>query len=145
MFSNPNYTTLDLSFLKNKGKESYDVIRRFFLLLKAEENEGRVSKWNIERASLTPCRMYWTARDNRNGQTLIFHAPGFSIKVKGAVFQGGIIICRTLRGEYFIFRFNDEKNTVTPTPFVKDDQLISTIDRLINGLPMFTQQNKFNS
>jgi len=89
--------------------------------------------------------MYWTARDNRNGQTLIFHAPGFSIKVKGAVFQGGIIICRTLRGEYFIFRFNDEKNTVTPTPFVKDDQLISTIDRLINGLPMYIQQSKFNS
>ena len=143
MFSNPNYTTLDLSFLKNNGKESYDVIRSVGKMM--AENQGRVRTWNIEHASYTPARMYWTARDNRTGKTYIFHAPGFSIKVKGATFQGGLMIFRDKVGEYFIFRFNDEKNTVTPTPFVKDDQLISTIDRLINGLPMYIQQSKFNS
>ena len=145
MFSNPNYTTIDLSFLKNKGKESYNVIKRFFHLLKAEENEGRVSKWNIERASLTPCRMYWTARDNRNGQTLIFHAPGFSIKVKGAVFQGRIMIYRNKAGDYSLFFFDHVKHTVAPYSYVEEGQLIATIDRIINGFPMYIQQNKFNS
>ena len=110
-----DYTTLDLSFLKNNGKESYDVIRSVGKMM--AENQGRD----------------------------IFHAPGFSIKVKGATFQGGLMIFRNKVGEYFIFRFNDEKHTVTPTPFVKDDQLITTIDRLINGFPMYIQQNKFNS
>lgn len=143
MFSNPNYTTINLSFLKNKGKDSYEVIRRFMEM--TAENEGRVRSWNIERASLTPSRMYWTARDNRTGETLIFHAPGFSIEVKGATFQGRIMICRTLRGEFFVFLFNDEKNTVTPSPLVKEDRLITALDHVINGFPMYIQQNKFNS
>ena len=54
-----DYTTLDLSFLKNTGKESYDVIRSFGKMM--AENQGRVRTWNIEHASYTPARMYWTA------------------------------------------------------------------------------------
>jgi hypothetical protein len=143
MFTNPNYTTIDLSFLENHGKESYDVIRD--VRQRMAENEGRVRTWNIERASLTPRRMYWTARDNRNGQTLIFHAPGFSIKVKGATFQGGLMIIRDKTGDYHFFLFDLVRHTVMPYSFVKEDQLITTLDRLINGFPMYIQQSKFNS
>lgn len=143
MLRNPNYTTINLSFLKNKGKESYDVIRRFMEM--TAENEGRVRTWNIERSSLTPGKMYWTARDNRDGKTYIFHAPGFSLEVKGATFQGGLMIYRGKAGDYFIFFFDHEKHTVAPYSYVKEGQLITTIDRIINGFPMFTQQNKLNS
>ncbi len=144
MFSNPNYTTIDISFLKNKGKESHDVIKRFFHLLKAE-NEDRVRTWDIESASLTPSRMYWTARDNRNGQTLIFHAPGFSIEVKGTTFQGGLMIYRNKAGDYSLFFFDHVKHTVAPYSYVKEGQLIATIDLIINGYPAYIPQNKFNS
>ncbi|MBO6045094.1 MAG: hypothetical protein J6P69_04500, partial [Bacteroidales bacterium] len=82
---------------------------------------------------------------NRNGQTLIFHAPGFSIKVKGAVFQGRIMIYRNKAGDYSLFFFDHVKYTVAPYSYVEEGQLIATIDRIINGFPMYIQQNKFNS
>lgn len=144
MLINPNYTTINLSFLKNKGKESYDVIKRFFHLLKVE-NEDRVRTLNIERACLTPSRMYWTARDNQTGKTYIFQAPGFSIEVKGATFQGGLMIYRDKVGSYHIFLFDHVKHSVSPVLYVDESKLITTIDRIINGAPIYNRQNKFNS
>jgi hypothetical protein len=130
---NSNYETLALSFTESRDKETLKVLKHFQHL--KTENEEVTRTWNIEPGSEKPSLMKWCARDRRNQERLIFMAPGFSIKVAGPSFKGGIVASKTKSNCYYIALFNLENSTVVAMPPIGEEMLIEALDTLINGNP----------
>lgn len=129
----PDYETLGLSFTETHDKETLEVLKHFQFLKK--KNKAITRTWHIEPGSEKPSLMTWCARDKRNQERLIFMAPGFSIKVAGPSFKGGIVASKTKSNCYYIALFNLENSTVVAMPPIGEEMLIEALDTLINGNP----------
>ncbi len=134
MFSNPNYQTINLSFEKSHEKSALDVLA-LFQKLKANNN-NRLSKWNITPGSDIAIKMNWTFFDKQTNELKICSAPAFSILVKGAAFEGGIIVLKDQSGKYKVLLFGLNHKMIEQKP-VSEKQLLDFLDKLINVNPIF--------
>lgn len=127
-------------------QETLPVLQRFRALCAANHELTRT--WRIAPGSENPIRWNSTTAylNLQTGELVVKSAPGVAFGVNGRVLNGGIFVVYSSDGDYLI-HITDfaHGNASTLLPPVKEEDLIATLDRVINGFPMYIQQNKFNS